>query len=77
LTGPNLTDERYLNVEKITDIVDVLTKGRANGAMPAWGNRLSPNDIVRVSAFVASLRGQNKPGKAPEPNSKLIPPWEG
>ena len=75
LTGPNLTDEKYVNVEKITDFVDVVSKGRNNGAMPAWGNRLSPNDIVRVAAYAASLRGQNKPGKPVEPNAKAIAPW--
>jgi cytochrome c oxidase cbb3-type subunit III len=75
ITGPNLTDERYVNVTKITDIVDVVTKGRNNGAMPAWKTSLNPNEVVEVSAYVASLRGQNKPGKPAEPNAKVIPPW--
>lgn len=73
LIGPNLTDEFYINVTRIEDIPDVVTKGRKNGAMPAWGNRLSGNEIVQVSAYVASLRGKNLPGKAPE--GKAIPPW--
>jgi cytochrome c oxidase cbb3-type subunit 3 len=73
LIGPNLTDQLYLNVEKLTDIVDVVTKGRKNGAMPAWGNRLSPNEIVQVAAYVASLRGKNLPGKPAE--GKTIPAW--
>lgn len=75
LTGTNLTDDKYVNVKTITDIVDIVRKGRNNGAMPAWGNRLGGNDIVQVSAYVASLRGQNKPGKAVEPNAVTIPPW--
>lgn len=75
LTGPNLTDDNYINVTKLIDIPDVVTKGRNNGAMPTWGNRLSPNQIVQVSAYVASLRGQNKHGKAVEPNAKPIAPW--
>ena len=73
LIGPNMTDDYYLNVTKIEEIPDVVSKGRKNGAMPAWANRLSPNEIVQVSAYVASLRGQNKPGKPHEGN--LVAPW--
>lgn len=73
LIGPNLTDDYYINVDKIEDIVDVITKGRKNGAMPTWGNRLSGNEIVQVAAYVASLRGKNLSGRPPE--GKLIPPW--
>lgn len=73
LIGPNLTDDYYLHVEKIEDIVDVITRGRNNGAMPTWGNRLSPNEVVTVAAYVASLRGKNLPGKKQE--GKPIPPW--
>ncbi len=75
LIGPNLTDEKYINVTRIEDIYDVVSKGRNNGLMPAWENRLNPTDRVLVSAFVASLRGQNKPGKPAEPNAKEIPAW--
>jgi cytochrome c oxidase cbb3-type subunit 3 len=75
LIGPNLTDDKYINVTKIEDIFDVVAKGRNNGQMPAWENRLNPTDRVLVSAYVASLRGQNKPGKPPEPNAKEIPAW--
>ena len=72
-TGPNLTDDAYLHVEQVEDIYDVLVKGRANGAMPAWRNRLQENEIVLVSAYVASLRGTNLPGKAAE--GEVPPPW--
>jgi cytochrome c oxidase cbb3-type subunit 3 len=71
---PNLTDNYYIHVKTITDFVDVITKGRKDGAMPAWGNRLSPNEIAVVAAYVASLRGTNYPGgKAPE--GTIPPPW--
>jgi cytochrome c oxidase cbb3-type subunit 3 len=73
LVGPNLTDDAYMHVEKIADLADVVAKGRKNGAMPAWSNRLSPNEVVQVSAYVASLRGKNLPGKPAE--GKVIPPW--
>jgi cytochrome c oxidase cbb3-type subunit 3 len=73
LTGPNLTDDVYLHVKRIEDIVDVVTAGRNNGAMPAWGNRLQPKEVTLVAAYVASLRGTNVPGRPPE--GQAIPPW--
>jgi cytochrome c oxidase cbb3-type subunit 3 len=73
LTGPNLTDEKYMHVKKIGDIVDVIEKGRNNGAMPAWANRLQPREIAVVASYVASLRGRNLPGR--EPQGDAIAPW--
>ena len=74
LSGPNLTDDHYKNVKQLVDIATVVQNGAANGAMPAWGNRLHPNEVVLVSAYVASLRGQNLSGpRAAE--GKVIPPW--
>lgn len=73
LTGPNLTDEKYMHVKKIGDIVDVVEKGRNNGAMPAWANRLQPREIAVVASYVASLRGKNLPGR--EPQGDAIAPW--
>lgn len=74
LVGPNLTDDAYKNINKITDICRVVSEGAAAGAMPAWKTRLHINELVLVSAYVASLRGQNLPGpRGPEGN--VIPPW--
>jgi cytochrome c oxidase cbb3-type subunit III len=73
LTGPNLTDEKYVHVRKIADVVDIVEKGRNNGAMPAWANRLQPREIAVVSSYVASLRGKNVPGR--EPQGEPIAPW--
>lgn len=72
--GPNLTDEHFKNVRKIEDLVQVLEKGAGNGAMPAWGEKLSKNEIVLLAAYVASLRGSDAPdGKGPE--GSQIAPW--
>ncbi|MFI4881606.1 MAG: cbb3-type cytochrome c oxidase N-terminal domain-containing protein [Phycisphaerales bacterium JB064] len=71
--GPNLTDDAYLNVKVITDIHKVIDQGANNGAMPAWGKRLHPNEVVLLSSYIASLRGQNLPRKGPE--GEVIPPW--
>lgn len=74
LVGPNLTDDYYKNVKQLTDIPRVVSEGAANLTMPAWRDRLHPNEIVLVSAYVASLRGKNLPGKR-GPEGNLIPPW--
>jgi cytochrome c oxidase cbb3-type subunit III len=73
LTGPNLTDDAYIHVAKIEDLVDVVARGRGHGAMPAFDRRMQPVEQVLVSAYVASLRGRNRPGRAAE--GRVIAPW--
>ena len=73
--GPNLTDDFYKNVTKIEDIARVINKGAGNGAMPAWSNRILPNEVVLVSAYVASLRGTTPAGAAKGPDGNQIAPW--
>ncbi|MEM9065180.1 MAG: c-type cytochrome [Planctomycetota bacterium] len=70
--GPNLKDDAWKNVTRITDIHDVIANGAAAGAMPPWANRMHPNEMVLLSAYVATLRGQSG-GKAAE--GEIIPPW--
>jgi cytochrome c oxidase cbb3-type subunit III len=73
--GPNLCDENYKHIKQVTDIVKVINEGVAGGAMPAWATRLGhKNDIVLVSAYVASLRG-SKPAKPKAPDGSIIAPW--
>ncbi len=73
-SGPNLTDDAYLNVDSIDDIATVINHGAANGAMPAWSTRLHPNAVVLTASYVASLRGTNAAdGKAPQ--GDVIAPW--
>jgi len=72
--GPNLQDDHYKNVSDIADILTVLQNGANAGAMPAWKSKLSTNEIILVSAYVASLRGTSDgAGKAAE--GREIPPW--
>lgn len=73
--GPNLHDDFYKNVRQVEDFLQVITHGAANGAMPAWENRLNQNDIVLVAAYVASLRGQPVAGGA-APEGEAIAPFD-
>jgi cytochrome c oxidase cbb3-type subunit 3 len=71
--GPNLTDEAWINVKRITDIAELVTHGRPGKGMPAWGDRLTQTQIVLLSSYVAQLRNNPIPGKEPQGNP--IPPW--
>ncbi len=73
--GPNLTDEFYKNVRKVEDIARIINQGAGNGAMPAWANRLHPNEVVLVSSYVASLRGVKTASKGKGPEGGQIPAW--
>lgn len=62
LIGVNLTDNYYKNLTDLTGMIDVVTNGAANGAMPANKNLLDENEIALVVGYVASLRGKNLEG---------------
>lgn len=73
-SGPNLTDDAYIHIASIADIGTVINDGAKAGAMPAWANRLHPNEVVFVSSYIASLRGTNAAGgKAAE--GDVPAPW--
>lgn len=74
LNGPNLTDDYYKSVRDVTDIGRVLQRGVSTTAMLPWESRLHPNELVTLTAYVASLRGQNRLGPR-GPEGEPIPPW--
>lgn len=74
LIGPNLCDDSYKNINDIADILRVLQLGANAGAMPAWNNRLSTNELVLVSSYVASLRNTT-PATAKPAEGREIPAW--
>lgn len=73
--GPNLCDDHWKNVKVIEDIAVVVSGGANNQAMPAWKNRLHPNELALVCSYVASLRGTNPPNAKPAEGNK-IDPWK-
>jgi cytochrome c oxidase cbb3-type subunit 3 len=74
INGVNLTDDHYKNVKKVDDIFAVLTTGAGNGAMPAWKNSFSKNELILLSAYVANLRGTT-PARPRAAEGEVIPPW--
>ncbi len=71
--GPNLTDDRWINVKSVTDISDLIETGLVTKGMPAWGERLTETQIVLLSSYVARLRNNPVEGKAPE--GEPLEPW--
>ena len=74
ITGPNLTDDYWKNVNRLEDIPRVIADGAKQGAMPAWNGRLHPNEVVLVGCYVASLRGTT-PSNPKAKEGKAIGPW--
>jgi|GEM_PF-1604352 len=72
LVGPNFTDDSYKNIKVITDIPRVIRDGAANGAMPAWGNRLTPTRLCYWQ--VISLRCEARICQAEPPKDKRFLP---
>lgn len=74
-TGPNLTDNAWVNVAQLTDVYDVITDGVVSKGMPAWGQRLSQNQVVLVSAYVAKL-AENPVAGGKSPEGDPIEPFD-
>ncbi|MDX2086490.1 MAG: cbb3-type cytochrome c oxidase N-terminal domain-containing protein [Kofleriaceae bacterium] len=66
LIGPNLTDANQLHGASRMDLFTTVSKGVPGTAMVAWSEQLGPTDVIAVTAFVATLRGQNIAGKEPQ-----------
>jgi len=64
--GPNLTDEYQIHGVGRIDLYATIRDGVPSKGMISWGATMKPRDMAAVAAYVASLRGSNKPGKGPE-----------
>lgn len=73
-TGPNLTDDFYINVRAPKDIFRVVRDGIETKGMPRWGKRFSDPQIVLLSSYVASLRG-TAAASPKEPQGDRIAAW--
>jgi len=73
-TGPNLTDDFYINVRKPEDIFTVVRDGVEAKGMPKWGKRFSEAQLVLLASYVASLRG-SAPASPREPQGDKVGTW--
>lgn len=73
--GPNMTDDHYINIRELSDFPDMVRTGNLEKGMTPFEGQLSQREIVRVAAYMASLRGQVvENGK--EPEGEEIPAWQ-
>lgn len=56
--APNLTDQTWLHGSSVSAIRDVISNGR-QGQMPAWADRLGPERVRLLAAYVLSLGDGN------------------
>jgi cytochrome c oxidase cbb3-type subunit 3 len=72
--GLNLTDDKYVNIENLMGIYNIVKNGSDNKKMPPQ-TQFSENEIVMVAGYVAQLRGTNVPGPASQMIGEEIPPF--
>jgi cytochrome c oxidase cbb3-type subunit 3 len=58
--GPSLRDDVWIYGGDPADIYDSIAEGRAYG-MPAWGARLPPDVIWKLTTYIVSLRTDLEP----------------
>ena len=68
--GPNLTDQYWIHGGGIKDIYRTIKYGVPEKNMIAWEKLIKPDDIERVSSYIASLQGSN-PANAKAPQGEL------
>lgn len=72
LIGPNLIDNYWIHGSgKISDIAISIRSGIPDKGMAAWEDRIPEEDILRIAAYIKSLKGIQVEN-AKEPQGKLI-----
>ncbi|MFG0246335.1 MAG: cbb3-type cytochrome c oxidase N-terminal domain-containing protein [Phycisphaerales bacterium JB052] len=72
--GLNLTDDKYVNIDSLMDIYNIVKNGSPNKKMPPQA-QFGENEIAMVAGYVASLRGENVPGPESQMIGEVIPPF--
>jgi cytochrome c oxidase cbb3-type subunit 3 len=62
--GPNLTDDFWIAGGSALDIYRTIVHGRDGKGMPSWGLSLGTGECKQIAAYVLTMRGTNRPGKA-------------
>ena len=62
--GPNLTDDFWIAGGSSLDIYRTIVHGRDGKGMPSWGLQLGTGECKQIAAYVLTMRGTNRPGKA-------------
>jgi cytochrome c oxidase cbb3-type subunit 3 len=65
ITGPNLTDNYWIEGGRPAQNYKTIVYGRA-GKMPPWGGVLGVGMCKALAAYLETLRGSSEAGKSPE-----------
>ena len=69
--GPNLTDDYWLHGDgTVGAIYQIVKEGIPEKGMPPWGPILKADELMKVAAYIRSIRGSN-PGNAKAPQGEL------
>jgi cytochrome c oxidase cbb3-type subunit III len=74
LVGPNLTDEFQIHGASRADLHRVIVEGVPDKGMIAWEAVLRSEEILEVTAYVASMRGTNVTGGKPAEGARIALP---
>jgi cytochrome c oxidase cbb3-type subunit 3 len=75
--GPNLTDEYWLHGDgSLMSIYTVVNDGVPAKGMPTWSRQMRLVEVLKVSAFVGSIKHRNLPGPRP-PEGTRVPAGSG
>lgn len=69
-SGPNLTDEYWLNGGDIKDVFKTIKYGVTGKGMIAWKDNFSGGQIAQIASYVKSLKGSN-PAVKKDPQGEL------
>lgn len=72
--GLNLTDDKYVNIESLMGIYNIIKNGSPNNKMPPQ-TQFGENEMVMAAGYAATLRGRNIPGPESQMIGKEIPPF--
>jgi len=62
--GPSLRDQSWLYGDSDAKIANSIAQGRAHG-MPAWGTKITTEQVWKLAAYIASLRTPREPQPSP------------
>ena len=68
--GPNLTDSHWLGENTLMGIYATVRDGRKR--MPAWGKKMRPDLVMKMAAYVGTLREKHVDGGKPA-EGQLLP----
>lgn len=71
--GPSLRDAYWIYGPEDQDIYNSIAEGRAHG-MPAWGTKLSQEQIWKLVSYITSLGTSAEPNPPPQNRSYPDPP---